>query len=109
MVSNLDRIQDALDPHKTRPPRLEGDDLFTWAKRVTLTDLAIEQKQVMAVNFLAKYGLEAGDYLLSDDGYIVSRQEFEAAQRIQHFPASPSQGHRHPDTESEAEDPHTEA
>lgn len=101
MAPNTDTPQ---APQKPRTyPRLDGDDLYAWAQAVSVFDRALAMKQEIAAGYLNARGLEAGEYLLSDDGYIISKEEFVALQRVVRHPAGPS---RSPGNGSQVLDDH---
>lgn len=53
-----------------------------------------QARQALAETLLTEQGLTPGKYLLSDDGYIMSREQFEEKLRqegrIRSFPVRPS-------------------
>lgn len=55
--------------------RLTGDDLYTWGQIVLRTQMANESKNGFALAQIEKLGYEAGPYLLTDDGYVITREE----------------------------------
>ena len=71
-----------------RPPRLDGDRLYFWAQIVERTTQAIQNKQAVAAQLITEMGLETGEHLLSDDGYVVTKTEFERAGRVRSVPAA---------------------
>lgn len=82
---------DAVTPQNLKTyPRLEGDDLYAWAQAVSVFNRAVAMKQEIAAGYLIARGLEAGVFLLSDDGYIISKEEFTSLQRVVRHPAGPS-------------------
>lgn len=99
------------------PPRLEGDDLFNWAQMMAEVQRVVQAKQMMAVQFLQQRGLTPGEYLLSDDGYILGQEEAQRISRVRSLPAQaprdsqPDQGAapQTPDSETSESRPHTPA
>lgn len=71
-------------------PRLDGDDLFAWAQIISEESHVAQTKQALAMQFLEKRGFTPGEYLLSNDGYIVSQQEVRAQSRVRTLPAVPT-------------------
>jgi hypothetical protein len=71
-------------------PRLDGDDLFTWAQILERERHLAETKAIIAEQVLRARGFEPGAYLLSNDGYILSREQHEdmlrSSGRIRSFP-----------------------
>lgn len=68
-------------------PRLDGDDLYAWAQMIAEETRLSQFKQSMAVDYLTKRGYVPGEHLLTNDGYIVSRQDAETASKIRSYPA----------------------
>lgn len=66
------------------PPRLEGDHMIAWVRMTFQEEQLAQAKQALASQLLTELGYTPGDYLLSDDAYIVSREEFNA--RVKTFP-----------------------
>lgn len=58
-------------------PRLDGDHLYTWAQLIQRWQQIIETKQAVAAEMLIERGYIPGQYLLTDDGYIVSRDQMQ--------------------------------
>lgn len=75
---------------EARPPRLEGDRLYAWAQMIAEQTRVNQVKQNMAVDFLTEQGYTPGEYLLTNDGYIVSRQEAESTSAVRSYPAKAS-------------------
>lgn len=75
-----------------RPPRLDGDDLFSWAQMVTRTEHMLQAKQQMALAFLEarEYAPGPSGHLLTDDGYIVTQAEAQQATRVRTLSAGPA-------------------
>lgn len=74
-------------------PRLEGDALFSWAQLMVEEQRLIQTKQQLAEQFLTELGYQPGEYLLANDGYIVTQDQAREAQeknRIRTIPVSPS-------------------
>ena len=81
-------------------PRLDGDRMMAWAKMVFQEEQLAQTKQVLASQILQELGYTPGEYLLSDDAYIVSREEFN--QRVRSLPQTSDQSS--PDSENPAPD-----
>lgn len=72
------------------PLRLEGDDLYAWAQLVSEWQRITQTKQTVAIQFMQQRGFTPGEYLLTDDGYIISQEEAHGLSRIQTLPARDS-------------------
>lgn len=66
----------------SRPPRLDGDHLYAWAQMVMQVRQALEAKQQMAADLLQQHGKTPGEFMLSDDGYLVTAAEAERLGRV---------------------------
>lgn len=69
-------------------PRLEGDALYEWAQTIVEERQIQQKKQAQAGAYLSQRGYKPGDYLLSDDGYIISRAEFERQMSLRLVPVN---------------------
>lgn len=95
------------------PPRLEGDHLFCWAQTVAREEQIVQAKQSLAIEYLTDLGYTPGEYLLTNDGYIISAAENDA--RVRTYSAlppesalTPPEDHRPPGNGSPGQDLHTE-
>jgi hypothetical protein len=68
-------------PTSTLPPRLEGDRMVAWVRMTYQEEMLAQAKQALASQLLTELGYTPGDYLISDDAYIVSREQFNARVR----------------------------
>ena len=98
-----------------RLPRLDGDALYEWTRLTYEEELFFARKQVQAEKHLQERGYTPGEYLLSNDGYIISRDQNEQrlhqqeqADRARVVPskASPSPVPLRADSGNQAQDRH---
>lgn len=68
-----------------RAPRLDGDDLYNWGQVVGQISerfaQATQVKQQVASQLLSDRGYSPGEHLLTDDGYIVTKEQMAQLQR----------------------------
>ena len=75
-------MTDVMTP-EALPPRLEGDHLIAWVRLTFQEEQLAQAKQALASQLLTELGYTPGDYLLSDDAYIVSREQFKGRIKTQ--------------------------
>lgn len=81
-----------------KPPRLDGDDLYSWAMMIAQEQHLLQAKQALAIQYLQSRGYVPGEHMLTNDGYIVSA---ESPARVQSVPAVPSPAPSLPDNGTE--------
>lgn len=59
----------------TTLPRLDGEALYSWAILITQEQALKQAKQQLAIRLLQERGYTPGEHLLSNDGYIVTRDQ----------------------------------
>jgi hypothetical protein len=60
--------------------RLEGDDLFAWAKLTSAVAQANANLNEFGARCLKNYGYPLGQWLIDDDGYVISIQTMRRRQ-----------------------------
>lgn len=66
--------------------RLAGDELYAWAQVISEESHVAQAKQMLAVQFLQAHGKTPGEYLLSNDGYIVKAEDHARQDRVRVVP-----------------------
>lgn len=77
-------MKNGKQPTEPKRRRLEGDDLFTWAKLLAAVEQAIAQARAFAMAVgPQRYGMDAQTEAIDDDGYIVNMRGVQAQQQSQ--------------------------
>ena len=72
------------------PERLSGDELYAWAQIIAEESHIAQAKQRLAIQFLQTRGKIPGEYLLSNDGYIVKATDQARQDRVRVLPGRPN-------------------
>ena len=61
---------------QTEVRRLEGDDLYLWAKLISELEHLQQRVNTVGKSLLVKHGCTDPSFILTDAGYILTQQEF---------------------------------
>jgi hypothetical protein len=76
-------------------PRLDGRAVQAWAWVVEQSRNSMLAKQILAVQLLQERGYEPGEYLLTDDAYIVTAAQARASAQSRRDPIPDPGGSAH--------------